>query len=242
MPERIDFGRRSERRELIDDMTVGGPAGRRMLDELRTVNTWLGGYSATLSALEELLPRRSAAEEAAAPRRILDVGSGAGDTAEAIADWAERTGRRVEITGIDLNPHTVAYAARRLRGRTGVRFLVADVFDLPWPADSFDVVAAALFLHHFPDPAAARALAAMHRACRVAVVINDLHRHPLAYHGFRLASAVFGAGPLVRHDGPLSVLRAFARRDWADLKSAAGLPHLEADWRWAFRWRVVCRK
>lgn len=230
-----DFSRRSEQRELIDDMTVGGAEGRRMLAELRTVNRLLGGYRTTLGALDKLLAPR------AEPWRLLDVGTGSGDIPEQVARWARRRGVPVRITAIDLNPATVAEAADRLAGFPEITVRTADVLALPFAPGDFDVSMCALFLHHFPDPDAGRVLSAMAAVSRVAVVVNDLHRHPLGYYGFRLCSTLFSGSPLVRHDGPLSVLRAFSRADWDRLSAEAGLPAPQVEWCWAFRWRVIWR-
>lgn len=234
MPTAYDFTRRCEDRELIDDMTIAGETGRRMLDELRVVNTLLGGYRTTLSALGEILTPRGE------PYQILDVGTGSGDIPEQVANWARRAGVPVRITAVDLNPATVEYAAERLAGIPEVSVRQADVFKLPFAPQSFDVACCALFLHHFRQPDAAHVLAEMYARARIGIVVSDLHRHPVACHGFRLMSTVYGASRLVRHDGPLSVRRAFSRADWDDLAARAGLPPFRVKWQWAFRWQAVC--
>jgi hypothetical protein len=67
--------------------------------------------------------------------------------------------------------------------------------------------------------------------------INDLHRHPVAFYGFQALSTVAGWHPFVRHDGPVSVARAFQRPDWERLLGEAGVPRdqITLDWRLPFR-------
>ena len=101
---------------------------------------------------------------------------------------------------------------------------------------------AALLLHHLPDDAAGQALAKMYKLCRWGLVINDLHRHPAAYYAVRGLSAGLSRNRLIRHDAPLSVLRAFHRSDLEDLARRAGLLASEISWRWAFRWRMIVAK
>jgi SAM-dependent methyltransferase len=67
------------------------------------------------------------------PAHVLDVGTGTGKAALALAEWFPDA----EVTGIDLSPAMVAEAERK-RGR--VRFLVADAADLPFGDGAFDLV------------------------------------------------------------------------------------------------------
>jgi len=231
-----DFRERSEQAELMDDMTLAGPLLRRTLDELRGVNALLGGCRPVLAALDRLLPARDR------PYRVLDVGTGSGDIPEQIVRRARKRGLPVEITAVDLNPFTVACAARRLRAFPEITVCRADVNDLPFADGAFDAAVCSLFLHHFPGAAAAAVLRALYRVSKIGTVINDLHRHPLAYYGFTLVSRVLFESPMIRHDGAISVLRAFTRDDWFALAAQAALPAPEVSWSWAFRWCAVFRK
>jgi ubiquinone/menaquinone biosynthesis C-methylase UbiE len=72
------------------------------------------------------------------PRRVLDLGSGTGDSAFALA----RRWPAAEVVGVDLAPAMVAEARRKtppeLAGR--VRFEQGDAADLPFPDEAFEVV------------------------------------------------------------------------------------------------------
>jgi SAM-dependent methyltransferase len=231
-----NFSKRSTRREIIDDVALPREAMERVCRELGVINTWLGGHSTSLDGLRRLLP------PGGAPARVLDVGAGGGDTARALIEGAPRAlGRRVEVVSVDLSAAAVAFARARLAGLPGATVLQADVLALPFAPGSFDAVHCSLFLHHFETGLAARLLRAMHDVSRHGVVVNDLHRHPLAYAGIRAVTLAFGASDVVRHDGPLSVLRAFRREDFDELARATGL-ELEVRWRWAFRYEVLARK
>lgn len=219
----------------MDDLTLASEELRQNLEELETINTWLGGYAPVLRALEELRPRFPSGR----PLRLADLGSGGGDTLRQIARWARRQGVAVELTGVDANAFMLDYATRRSTDYPEIRYQQADIFTAEFQQQSFDVLTASLFCHHFPDEQLATLLRRWHQQARIAVVINDLHRHFLAYYSIRWLTRLLGGSRLVRHDAPLSVARAFTRPDWQQLLARAGIRSYLLRWRWAFRWQVI---
>ncbi len=219
----------------MDDLALEESVLIRGLDELAAVNRWLGGYGPSIAGVRRLLP-------AGAHRlSLLDVGTGGGDVACRLQRWAAHRDLEMRIRGIDLSPAIIEHARSRCGGLEDFELEVADLMDLP--ADElFDVVHCALVLHHFEGDSAAAVLARMFALARRGVVVNDLHRHPVAYFAIKLLTRTFSNNPMIRHDGPLSVLRAFQRQDLKRLASAAGLPEPEVRWHWGFRWSTVFRK
>ncbi len=82
--------------------------------------------------------------------RVLDVGTGPGRVPLAIASAVP--GLRVE--GVDLSEEMIEHA-RRIAADAGtqaqVSFAVADVADLPYPEDTFDLIVSTLSQHHWAD-------------------------------------------------------------------------------------------
>jgi ubiquinone/menaquinone biosynthesis C-methylase UbiE len=74
-----------------------------------------------------------AAVEGVEPHRILDVGTGTGVAALALAEWFAEA----EVVGVDLSAEMIG-VARAKGGR--VRFEVGDASRLPFAAGSFDLV------------------------------------------------------------------------------------------------------
>ena len=221
----------------MDDLTLASEELRQNLDELETVNTWLGGYAPVLDALEQLRPRFPAGR----PLRVADLGSGGGDTLRQLARWARRRRVPVELVGIDANAFMLDYAAARARAYPEISFQQADIFSPDFARQPFDILTASLFCHHFSDAQLVQMLAQWQRQAGLAVIVNDLHRHPLAYHSIRWLTRLLGGSRLVRHDAPLSVARAFTRSELKALLAAAGITNYTLRWRWAFRWQLVIR-
>jgi len=221
--------------ELMDDLTLATDELRQNLDELETINTWLGGYRPVLAALARLRPRFPAGRLL----RLADLGSGGGDTLRHVARWARRRSVPLAAEGIDANDFMLAYAAAKSQEYPEISYRQLDIFSPEFAARPYDVLTASLFCHHFTDAELVELLRGWHQQAGLAVVINDLHRHPLAYYSIKYLTKLLGGSRLVQNDAPLSVARAFSRRDWVRLLAAAGITNYELRWCWAFRWQVV---
>jgi ubiquinone/menaquinone biosynthesis C-methylase UbiE len=80
---------------------------------------------------------------------ILDVATGAGHAAFALAPFVKR------VTATDITPQMLAQAEilRKQRGLENIVFETADAAELPYPDYSFDLVTCRIAPHHFPDVA-----------------------------------------------------------------------------------------
>ena len=233
----IDLTSRHNTPELMDDLTLASDALRQNLDELERINTWLGGYAPVLRGLARL----RAAWPIGRPLHLADVGCGGGDTLRVVARWARRQKLPVALTGIDANAFMLDYARPRCAAWPEITFQQADIFSDEFRRQTFDVVTCSLFCHHFTDDELVRLLRQLAGQARAGVVVNDLHRHPVAYYSIRWLTRLLGGSYLVQHDAPVSVARAFRRADLLDLCARAGVQVVALRWRWAFRWEVVLR-
>jgi SAM-dependent methyltransferase len=166
---------------------------------LRRVNRQLGNLGTMrrefLRFVREDLPDQ-------ASFAALDIGSGSGDIAIALREIMPA--RAALVLALDRDPSAVA-AARR-QSLAAVR---GDALRLPFADRSIDLVTAVKFAHHFHGRSLGRLVEEMARVSRHRVIILDIRRHWLAYWGFRAWSLALTRNRLVRHDGPLSVLRGF---------------------------------
>src|ERR1051326_1877239 len=212
------FAHRLQESELMDDLIRPEREFEEAYRELAIINRRLGG----IRAIERFLPRNP-------DLLILDVAAGGCDVGEALID--KRVARVVSLD--------ICYKGLKFARKSWA--LVGDAMELPFADNTFDVVMASLFFHHLSDNQCVRALRNMWRVSRGLVLVNDLHRHPLAYASIRLLTARFSNSVMVRHDGPVSVLRAFKPQDLLHIANEAGVP-ARVHRSFPFRLVLVARK
>ena len=195
------FSRRADLSEIMDDLSRPDSEFDEAYRELGIINRRLGG----IRAIERFLPHKS-------NLLVLDVAAGACDVSEALL-------RRIpaQIVVLDVNPKGLK-SARKSWPVTG------NALELPFRDNTFDVVMASLFFHHLSEANCVRVLEKMWRVSRELVLVNDLYRHPVAYWSIRALAAAFSKSTMVRHDGPVSVLRSFRPRELLQVADRAGVP------------------
>jgi len=145
--------RRSPLRRLIEDRLIERVPFEKYRRKVRHVYDGpQGALLATCSLLslhaplgERLFRRRRF--NLSGRRRILDVGSGAGQLARHLVKYADPEAR---LVCLDLSPEMLRRARRRLRADR-IAYLAADLTQLPFADDSFDCVTCGYVLEHLPD-------------------------------------------------------------------------------------------
>ena len=94
---------------------------------------------------------------------VLDIGPGNGTYTLAAA---RRVGPTGKVFAVDIEPRMIARVEKKMAesGLNNVEARVADVYDLPFADESFDVITMIAVLGEIPEPA--RALAECHRVLR----------------------------------------------------------------------------
>lgn len=224
------FDRRSTQSEWMDTEPVGAADFAACLADLAVVNDVTLARPPTIAFMRRVARGMRAGERLS----VLDVGFGEGDMLRRIHRWGARRGLVLALSGVDLNAWSTAAAQAATPVEMGINYRTGDLFDMP-PGQT-DVVVSSLFTHHLTDDQVVEFLVWMEARARRGWFVNDLHRHPVAYHGFRVLSAAAGWHRFVRHDGPISVTRAFRRRDWDMLLRRAGLAGVaRVRWHMPFR-------
>jgi ubiquinone/menaquinone biosynthesis C-methylase UbiE len=186
------------------------------LSDMARLNRMTGGRELSVNAMSALGGWTS----------ILDVGTGAADFPMTLIARAYRDGRAISLTASDSRPEVID-AVRSIWHRfPALRMLtlaVADARQLPWPDGSFDVVHTSMVIHHLDPDDAIAALAEMRRVSRRGVVVNDLLRGRAAWIGAWVLIHALRMSRYTRHDGPLSVRRAYTLPELNELLREAGM-------------------
>jgi 2-polyprenyl-3-methyl-5-hydroxy-6-metoxy-1,4-benzoquinol methylase len=229
-----DFSQRSEAIEIMDDLNCAGPVVDQTLAQLEFINKWLGGNAVTLNGLNTIL--KSCHQNSLT---IADLGCGGGDMLKLISNKLKKKNISAMLTGIDANPNIVAYAINNTTSYPEIKFKALDVLSTEFRKESFDIVFATLFFHHFTHDQLVTVFAHLNKTARCGIVINDLHRHPLAYYSIKLLTKFFSKSTMVKNDAPLSVHRGFTRTELEGILKAAGITTYSLTWKWAFRWQLI---
>jgi SAM-dependent methyltransferase len=233
-----DFSCRSHQLEMMDGDAIGFEDFQNCLRGLEIVNVCTLAYRPTLHWLKKTLSDVNSRQ----PVSILDVGSGGGGMLRKIWKWAQGRGCETYLTGVDLNPWSKKSAESVTSPYAPIQYETADIFSFD-PDRRADFIISSLFTHHLSDNEVVKFLQWMDRHATQGWFINDLHRHPLPFFFIRYAMRLLGAGPMVQHDGPISVARAFTAADWRRLVAEAGIPteRIRINWFFPFRYCVAGR-
>jgi SAM-dependent methyltransferase len=229
----MDFSVRSYQKELLDGNDIPLADIKQNMEELDRINALLGGHAITLSGFKKLSFRHNQVT-------ICEIGCGGGDNLRAINEYCLRKSISASFLGIDINPDCIEVAKNNAKD-SRFRFAVSDYRDFDFGDTKPDIIFSSLFCHHFKEPELKEMLIWMYTHTRIGFFINDLHRHPFAYHSIRMLTRLFSRSYLVKNDAPLSVLRGFRRREWSDLLEQTKIPNFTIQWKWAFRWLICAR-
>ena len=213
--------------ELLDT-DAGTPAEvTASLGDLRRINRWFGGVTTTEDMVE-----RVAREINQSFLSLLEVAAGSGYVPETARQRLQHRGLHLQVTLLDRAPSHLS---------NGNRAVAGDALALPFRAASFDLLSCNLFAHHLSPQEVVQFVDGALRVCRVAVLINDLVRHPLHL------SLVYAGMPLyrsrlTRHDAPASVRQAYTPEELQTLLAQSSAASVEIHRHYLFRMGVIAWK
>lgn len=221
---------RSHSKELLDADDIPAADLFQNLKELDTINTLLGGYNISLSALNTVIKNDK-------PYTLVDIGCGGGDTLKYIYHWNKRANKNLSLIGIDIKPVCIEYAKTNTEALP-IRYICDDYRCLYEHERNVDIIHASLFCHHLTEEQLVElvSFALKHNAI---LIINDLERNLIAYYSIKWLTQLFSKSYLVKNDAPLSVARGFKKKEWASILDKAGAKHFSLRNKWAFRHQVI---
>lgn len=217
----------------MDDLSIDGPIIDQTLKELDTINRWLGGNAISLAAIKKMVGERD-------HFHLTDLGCGGGDILIALAKWARKKRIKASFTGIDANPNIVQYAQRNCSDYPEIEILNENIFSAAFEKHKTDIIHCCLFLHHFDEEQLIGLFQLFKKQARLGIIVNDLQRHYLAYYSILWLTSLFSKSAMVKNDASLSVARGFKKQELLTILRAAQIEPQSLQWKWAFRWKLIC--
>jgi 2-polyprenyl-3-methyl-5-hydroxy-6-metoxy-1,4-benzoquinol methylase len=231
------FENRSTEKEWMDELDSSGEVIIQTLKELDYINRKLGGNSISIHALKKLTK-----SQPSKTITLADLGCGGGDILKEMVQWSRKRKVDLQLVGIDANQHIIDYAAENCKDYPEIAFDACNIFGEKFKNQKFDIYHSSLFTHHFTDEELTELLSTCFKNCSMGIIINDLHRHWFAYYSIKWLTKFFSKSPMVQNDAAVSVQRGFSKAELRKILAAAGITHYSIQWKWAFRWEVICYK
>lgn len=219
--------RRVVTQEILDSPDCPPAEIEKSLRDLSRINRRFGGVATTRKLIE-----RVAATTGKKQFSLLEVAAGHGEVPMVAARQLARRGITLDITLLDrMHSHLLP----------GNRSVVADALALPFPDNSFDLVSSSLFVHHLEPAEVAQFVNEALHVSRVAVLINDLIRHPLHL------ALVYAGWPLMRShvsrvDGVASVRRAYTAQEMQNMLANSARGRIKLSRHYLFRMGMLVWK
>lgn len=223
---------RSTELEIMDDLNIEGPVIGQTLKELDIINRRLGGNKISLSIFKKLLDRYKI-------ESVADLGCGGGDILIDMAKAAKKRNQNIYFHGIDANPHIIKYAEEHTNDWKNITFQPQNIFKKEYQERKFDIIHCCLFLHHFTNEELIALFKQFSNQAKVAIIVNDLQRHWLAFYSIKLITRFFSKSYMVQNDAAVSVARGFKKSEIETILKSAGIVNFRIKWKWAFRWQVL---
>lgn len=214
--------------ELLDQGAGTLQDVQRNLQEMTRINRHLGGIRAVT---RHLYPRLRAQSQ---PTTVVDIGTGAADLPYIITRWTQKHRHPVQVIGLDLAARNLAVAQQTT---PGITLIQADAAHLPFAPGSVDYMISSLLLHHLEMAQVIALLHHLAKAARHSFILSDLVRGWMPFAAFKLAQPLFARHYMTRHDGALSIRRAYTPSELYEMARAADLPHAQVYTH--FPWRMT---
>lgn len=224
------FEQRSMALEFMDTGDYTPAEYAEALRELRLINRYIGEYHALKSTLLAEVKRAGLPEFS-----VLDIGAGSGELLRLTARFARENDKKAKLTGLELNFAAAKEILSESKEFENIDSVRGNALQLPFADGAFDYVMCSLFTHHLSDENIVELLKEMQRVAQRGIYAIDLHRHPLAYFLYTTVGKIFLKGRLVRHDGALSILRAFKADEMKQLAARAQLQNAKVTRHFPFR-------
>ena len=219
---------RLEQIELLDQGIGTLQDVRQNLHEMWYMNKIFGGVRAVTRRLYTRLLKNKT------PMCVAELGTGSGRLGQEISDWASKNRIDVNTLLIDISARHLTVASEIISNREDINLIQADALKLPLANKEIDYFVSSLFIHHFEPDMVTKLLSNLYQSVRHGIIMSDLTRSSLSLFGFQMIQPVIARHYLTKHDGLLSIRRAYTPAELLQLAHNAGIKnvHIYQDYPW----------
>ena len=135
----MNFRKRSYTKELLDRDDIPFADIKKNMQELDLINAKLGGHKITLEGIETMITRMGERQKGKHEKlSVLEIGCGGGDNLRVIKNYCAKKNIAVQLSGLDINPHCIAFARSR-KENEGIEFISSD-YKLANPFPKPDII------------------------------------------------------------------------------------------------------
>lgn len=222
---------RSLKKEILDETVLPRDEHLMVVRRLAWFNVVFGNDWLVYYFVRKLVGSRISAS-------ILDVGTGIADLPRYLVRRFRERGMVAQITGIDISAQVIDLTLVDV-GQN--RAITLDTTALVDTVGEYDIVIASQMLHHLTPAEAVEFFRTAYEKAAVGVVVSDLIRSRFNYWLVKLMMYVTFTDKYNRHDGPLSVLRAYTSSEIREMLGQAGISNFKI-YNFLFRKIIIISK
>lgn len=231
----MDFRQRSDEKEIMDTQKICATDWALFVKDLSWINHYLINRHSFMKSIESIYQKKD-------HMHVAEFACGDGSTIYRLAQWAKKMNYDLKFSGFDINCAFIEYAQQQQHKHLPIQFSVQDVLSETFRKNKFDIILCNLFCHHLTNEELILFVKQLNQQANVGVMINDLHRHRIAYLGFKIISFLKKFSPMVKHDGLVSIRRGFTKREIISLLEQAGIQNYQVKWCFPFYYHISWSK
>jgi len=143
---------------------------------------------------------------------LLDIGAGGGDIPRALRRLAKSDGIDLRVTAIDEDARAVRYMLPRVPD-DGMTIRQCASRELVEEGARYDFVISNNVLHHLERASFGNLLNDARALAKRRVIMNDIHRSPVAYAVYTVLTAPWARRSFIGYDGRISIRRSYTYRE-----------------------------
>lgn len=195
--------RDTEASELMDDPDCDHDALLNTYRQFQVINTLISRWKIIYK--KHIRPDAGGMEQ---PYSLLDIGFGGGDIPKKIAEWAQKDGIKLNITGIETDERAYEFVQDG-NFPASINFRLASSTELVKEGRRFDFVISNHLIHHLTGDNFYKVLEEARQLSKQKVLFTDIKRSDIGYMVFNVLSRPVFRSSFITNDGLTSIKRSY---------------------------------